>query len=211
MAVGQCEICKETVCKEIESTYDSQCNITRPEHSIGVTFEAYITTKYPEVAPSPAGQLIPVFMYCKGSRCFKYKVTRSKRSPDQVRAALDFLCDFVQTNPAVDPAQILILSPYGAIIQTITAMRRFPEYRVVDKVWPASTIDSIQSQEGDMVVVITGTTTQYGPGFTTDERRLNTLSRHKIALVIFGVNEPSTSLGHLNSGRDSSLDRVGGA
>ncbi|KAL6407100.1 hypothetical protein AUP68_09926 [Ilyonectria robusta] len=187
MAVGQFGLCKETVYTEIESTYGGQCEITRPEHSIGVTFEGYITTKYPDVAPSPAGQLLPVFMHCKGSRCFKDKVTGSKRNPDQVKAALDFLCDFVQTNPAVDPAQILILSPYTAMIETITSMRKKPEYMVINKVRPASTVDSIQGQEGDMVVVITGTTTQYGPGFTTDERRLNVmLSRHKSALVIFG-------------------------
>lgn len=187
MAVGQFKICKDLVYKEIESTYGSQCDITRPEHGIGVIFEAYITNKYPDVAPSPAGQLLPVFVHCKGSRCFKDRVTGSKRSPDQVRAALDFLCDFVETNPAVDPAQILILSPYTAMIETIKAMRKRPEYMALNKVRPASTIDAIQGQEGDMVVAITGTTTQYGPGFTTDERRLNVmLTRHKSALVIFG-------------------------
>ncbi|KAH8667820.1 AAA domain-containing protein [Ilyonectria robusta] len=126
-------------------------------------------------------------MHFKASRCSKDKVTGSKRSPDQVRAALEFLCDFVQTNSAVDPAQILIPSPYKAMIETITSMRKKPECMAINKVRPASTIDSIQGQEGDMVVVITGTTTQYGPGFTTDERRLNViLSRHKSALVIFG-------------------------
>lgn len=67
---------------------------------------------------------MPVIMHCKGSRCFKHRETGSKRSPDPVKATFDFLCDFVQTNPAVDPYKILILSPYGAMIETITSMRR---------------------------------------------------------------------------------------
>ncbi|EXK33395.1 hypothetical protein FOXG_06183 [Fusarium oxysporum f. sp. lycopersici 4287] len=51
---------------------------------------------------------------------------------------------------------------------------------------PPSTVDAIQGQEADMVVVITSTTSGVGAGFTSDERRLNVmLSRHKCALVIF--------------------------
>lgn len=187
MAVGQFDFSKEIVYGEIDCKYGDQCDITRPEHSIGIALESYVTTKYPEVAPCPVGQLMPVFIHCKGARCFKDRVTGSKSSPDQVRAALNFLCDFVQANPAVDPSQILIISPYLGMIETIARMRRRPEYRAIEKVRPASTIDAIQGQEGGMVVAITGTTQQYGPGFTADERGLNVmLTRHKSALVIFG-------------------------
>lgn len=62
-----------------------------------------------------------------------------------------------------------------------------PEFAAVRPMRPASTIDSIQGQEGDMVAVIAATTKAVGPGFTADDRRLNVMmSRHKSALVVFG-------------------------
>ncbi|KAH7010128.1 hypothetical protein EDB80DRAFT_868652 [Ilyonectria destructans] len=80
MAVGQFEICKET---------GGQCDITRPEHSIGVTFEAYITTKYPEVAPSPAGQLMPVALVIFGDINVVGTIdqVQVKANPDEKEAA----------------------------------------------------------------------------------------------------------------------------
>lgn len=98
---------------------------------IGIAFESCVTTKYPEVAPSTTGQLKPVFMHCKGSRCFKDRETGSKRSPDPVKAAFDFLCNFVQTNPAVDSSKILTLSSHGAMIETITSILKWPEYSAI--------------------------------------------------------------------------------
>ncbi|WXC59737.1 hypothetical protein SNK03_005596 [Fusarium graminearum] len=90
---------------------------------------------------------------------WKNPVSKSKKNFDQIHAALDFCADFVRTKK-VNPADLLIVSPYGAII----------------KIMP----------EGGMVVVITGTNGHVSAGFTSDERRPNVmLSRHKSALVIF--------------------------
>ncbi|KAK6711207.1 hypothetical protein SNK05_005634 [Fusarium graminearum] len=103
--------------------------------------------------------------------CFVDPVSKSKKNFDQIYAALDFCADFVQTKK-VNPADLLIISPYGAIIEILPSWLKRPEY--------------VALEEGVMVVVITGTNGHVGAGFTSDERRLNVmLSRHKSALVIF--------------------------
>ncbi|KAF4469845.1 DNA helicase [Fusarium albosuccineum] len=130
--------------------------------------------------------LMPLFVHAKYSRCIVDRVTHSKRSPDQIKIALDFLCDFLKSKQ-VDPAKVLILSPYKAMVEAIERTLKWREYEALRDMRPPSTIDSIQGQEGDMVVVITGTTKTVGPGFNLDERRLNVmLGRYKSALVIFG-------------------------
>lgn len=117
--------------------------------------------------------------------CFVDPVSKSKKNFDQIHAALDFYADFVQTKK-VNPADLLIVSPYGAIIEILPGWLKRPEYVALEGMRPPSTIDSIQGQEGVMVVVITGTNGHVGAGFTSDERRLNVmLSRHKSALIIF--------------------------
>ncbi|KAM0539977.1 hypothetical protein ACHAO7_011644 [Fusarium culmorum] len=86
----------------------------------------------------------------------------------------------------VKPVDLLILSPYDAMVEILPGWLKRPEYAALEGMRPPSTIDSIQGQEGGMVVVITGTNEHVGAGFTSDERRLNVmLSRHKSALVIF--------------------------
>ncbi|PCD34412.1 hypothetical protein FGRA07_08730 [Fusarium graminearum] len=102
---------------------------------------------------------------------WKNPVSKSKKNFNQIYAALDFYADFVQTKK-VNPADLLIVSLYGAIIKIMPGWLKRPEY--------------VALEEGGMVVVITGTNGHVGAGFTSDERRLNVmLSRHKSALVIF--------------------------
>ncbi|KAM0506520.1 hypothetical protein ACHAP8_001560 [Fusarium lateritium] len=112
-------------------------------------------------------------------------VTHSKRNYDQIKAAFNFLAEFVKTKQ-VSPADVLIIAPYSAMVSAIKGFYKKREYEVLKEMRPPSTVDAIQGQEADMVVVITATTKYSGPGFTADERRLNVmLSRHKCALVIF--------------------------
>lgn len=52
---------------------------------------------------------------------------------------------------------------------------------------PASTVDSFQGREGDIVVVVLGTNSQSGAGFTKDPHRFNVLlTRQRCGLVIVG-------------------------
>ncbi|KAM5342775.1 hypothetical protein ACJ41O_013741 [Fusarium nematophilum] len=186
MAVGQFELCKTTVYRDVASTYGAGAEISLPAHSLGQVFEEYIQHMFPKLKPAPPGTLQPLFVHCKGSYCIVDPVTHSKRNPAQVKIALGFLCDFIKAKQ-VDPAKVLIISPYAAMVDFIERMRKKREYEALKGMRPASTVDSIQGQEGDMVVVITGTTRKSGPGFTMDEGRLSVmLSRHKSALVIFG-------------------------
>ncbi|KAM0282168.1 hypothetical protein ACHAO9_010313 [Fusarium lateritium] len=189
LARGQFELCRNSVYKDVACTYGPGTDVELPSHRLGHTLEEFIRVKFPAVKPSKTdgklGTLSPLFVDCRNSFCHVDPVTHSKKNWDQIRVAFDFLADFVKTKQ-VNPANILIIAPYSAMVDAIESFHKKREYEVLKEMRPPSTVDAIQGQEADMVVVITATTRGVGAGFTSDERRLNVmLSRHKCALVIF--------------------------
>lgn len=111
----------------------------------------------------------------------------SKRSPDQVKIALDLLAQLVKATK-IDASRIVCIAPYSANVGLIDKMRRGREYDVLQGMPPASTVDSFQGQEGDLAVVVMGTASPHpGPGFTCNAKRLNVmLSRQRSALIVVG-------------------------
>ncbi|KAL6699417.1 P-loop containing nucleoside triphosphate hydrolase protein [Trichoderma pleuroticola] len=195
MARGLFDMCHREVYSDLPFTYGVGSNLAR--HGVGVTLENYLVRRFPDLVPPPAGMLNEVFVHCLGTVCSVHGLTKSKRNEDQVDNALDFLRDFVQTT-AVDASRLAIITPYKANVDYIARRRRGPRYAILADMRPAATVDSSQGSEADIIVAIFGTTSAVGPGFTTDEHRLNVmLSRQKSGLLIFGdinvlgnVNEP---------------------
>ncbi|CEI40060.1 unnamed protein product [Fusarium venenatum] len=156
------------------------------EFKIGLEFESFARARYPDLAPSPVGTLKPFFVHCKGVAVLKDKKSGSKRSFRQVRIALDFILDFVVSRN-IDPTRISPITPYAANLDLINRLLKREKYAALSTMPRASTIDSIQGQENDIVVAITGTNQDVGPGFTADPRRLNAmLTRAKCGLAIVG-------------------------
>ncbi|KIL93205.1 hypothetical protein FAVG1_03182 [Fusarium avenaceum] len=189
MARGQFELCRNSVYKDVACTYGPGTDVELPSHRLGHALEEFIQVKFPAVRPSKPDEnqvtLSPLFVDCHNSFSHIDPVTRSRKNLDQIKVAFDFLADFVKTKQ-VDPANIIIITPYLAMVNAIERFCQKEEYEVLKGMQPPSTVNAIQGQEADMVVVITATTRGAGAGFTSDERRLNVmLSRHKCALVIF--------------------------
>lgn len=114
------------------------------------------------------------------------EVTKSKRNPGQVDNALDFLLALVRL-PTISASQVAIICPYKANVTLVERRRERLRYAALSGMPPAATVDSFQGREAEIIVVIMGTTEAVGPGFTTDEHRLNVLlSRQKSGLLIFG-------------------------
>lgn len=203
MARGLFELSHSEVYSDLPFTYGDGCDVTLPAHSLGRELESFIQSKYPNVGSPAPGTLMPVFVHCEGSRCYVDDTTGSKKNPIQAKAALDFLCDFIKSaklSPA-DLAKVVIITPYKANLELIAYLRKKPEYRALTPMPPAATADSFQGQEGDIAVIVMGTTEQKGPGFTTDERRLNVmLSRQKNGLIIFGDINVTTCI-HGDNGK----------
>ncbi|KFG84682.1 putative DNA helicase [Metarhizium anisopliae] len=186
MAVGQFDLTYNQVYKDIPFTYGPGCDISLPQHHIGRQLELYLGIKFPDLTSAPAGELHPVFVHCMGSQASRDKFSGSTRNPDQVKIGLNLLVDFVEAFD-VRPQDIVIISPYSANISTIEKFRKRPKFASLKPMRPAATVDSFQGQEGDIVMIIMGTTTSTGPGFTSDEHRLNVLlSRHRSGLIIVG-------------------------
>ncbi|KAL7759722.1 hypothetical protein ACKLNR_009812 [Fusarium oxysporum f. sp. zingiberi] len=189
LARGQFELCRKSVYKDVACTYGAGADVELASHHLGHVLEEFIRVKFPAVKPpkpdGKRGTLSPLFVDCRNSFCHVDPVTRTRKNIDQIKVAFNFLAEFVKTKQ-VNPADILIIAPYSAMIDAIESFYKKREYEVLKDMRPPSTVDAIQGQEADMVVVITSTTRGVGAGFTSDERRLNVmLSRHKCALVIF--------------------------
>ncbi|KPM37738.1 hypothetical protein AK830_g8828 [Neonectria ditissima] len=187
MANGMFDMVSKIVYPSVPLEYAQSCEISLPQFQVGRDLEAFVQERYPAVTAPPAGTLKPVFLHCEGSRVFVDDMTGSKRSPDQVKIALDFAVDFVKTKK-VDAGRIVVIAPYAANVDLIDRMRKKPEYAVLSTMQPATTVDSFQGQENDIALVIMGTAyPKPGPGFTSDEQRLNVmLTRQLCGLVIVG-------------------------
>ncbi|KAG8167592.1 hypothetical protein KVR01_003281 [Diaporthe batatas] len=181
MAEGMYDWLSELIYPDTPFEYAPSCRVDQPQFALGRALEEYVQARYPEVKPAPKDRLLPIFLHCEGSRVFVDELTKSKRSPDQVRIALDFLADFVKTKRA-DPARLALIAPYTGNVDLIRRMRRRPEYSALATMQPASTVESFHGREGDIAVVIMGTAyPRPGPGFTSDENRLT-----KCGLLVVG-------------------------
>lgn len=184
MAKGLFNTCHREVYNDVPFNYGTGSDLGN--HATGVNLENYLRAKFPKLARTAAGTLSEVFVHCQGTKCLVDEVTHSKRNPDQVLNALDFLADMVKT-ARISPADIAIITPYAANVELVNRRRMRPEYEVLSAMPPAATVDSFQGREADIMVVIMGTTEEVGPGFTTDPHRLNVmLSRQRSGLLVFG-------------------------
>lgn len=127
-------------------------------------------------SPCPEGKLLPVFVHTPGSRVHTDEATGSKKSVDQVTIALDFMVDLVKSKN-IDTSKIGIISPYAANVELLDCIiRKKAAYEALKGIPPASTVDSFQGQENDIIFVVMGTAyPRPGPGFTSQEQRLNVM------------------------------------
>lgn len=188
MAKGMFDLMAKVIYPDVPFEYADGCSIDLPEFKIGRDLEAFVQERHPHVKPPPAGELGPLFVNCIGSRVSVDRATCSKYSRDQVKIALDFVLAFVQAKEA-DPAKIVVIAPYAANVELIRRMKKQGPYSpMLDNMPEPSTVDSFQGQENDIAVVVMGTAyPKPGPGFTSNEQRLNVmLTRHRSGLVIVG-------------------------
>ncbi|EHK26790.1 uncharacterized protein TRIVIDRAFT_130542, partial [Trichoderma virens Gv29-8] len=184
MAKGLFDTCHREVYNDVPFSYGTQGALVN--HGPGVNLEKYLKDRFPKLTAPAAGTLSEVFVHCEGTECIVDEVTHSKRNPDQVANALDFLTDMVKKS-GIKAADIAIITPYAANVELINRRRTRPEHEALSTMPPAATVDSFQGREADIMVVIMGTTEEVGPGFTTDQHRLNVmLSRQKSGLLVFG-------------------------
>ncbi|KKO96843.1 hypothetical protein THAR02_11056 [Trichoderma harzianum] len=154
----------------VPHVYATSCNLATASFDSGRALENYIQEKYSTVTPCPEGKLLPVFIHAPGSRVYTDDATGSKRSVDHVTIALDFMVDLVKSKN-IDPSKIGIISPYAANVEVLDRMlRKNAAYEALKGISPASTVDSFQGQENDIIFVVMGTAyTRPGPGFTSQE------------------------------------------
>ncbi|EQL01684.1 hypothetical protein G6O67_000822 [Ophiocordyceps sinensis] len=101
-------MCHREVYPDVPFEYGPNGDIDLPQHSPGRVLETMMCAKFPDLAPAPPGTLQPCFVHCKGSICHIDPDTKSKKSPDQVKVALDLLVDLV------DATAMVVITPYKA-------------------------------------------------------------------------------------------------
>ncbi|KAF9774577.1 hypothetical protein IL306_007409 [Fusarium sp. DS 682] len=186
MAQGMFDLVAKAVYHDVPFGYGLRCRIDLPEHKPGRDIESFFLAKFPdELTPSPAGRLLPIFVHCEGGRVSTDPRTGSKRSPDQVKIALDLLVELLNATQ-ISTSSIACISPYKANVGLINSMMK--KNQALHDIRGASTVDSFHGQENDVILLIMGTAhPNPGPGFTASAKRLNImLTRQKSALIIVG-------------------------
>ncbi|KAK4097145.1 hypothetical protein N658DRAFT_561957 [Parathielavia hyrcaniae] len=173
---------------EVDFTYSTKCAVNLPKFQAGHHLERLVQTRYPgSVAPRPPGKLLPVFVLCNNAPVFLDGRTGSKKSPQQVKVAIDLAHDLL--GMGVKPGQITIISPYAANVDLVRRLlRNDPRYSALKAMGKPATVDSFQGQENDIIIVVMGTRFSHpGPGFNTDQFRLNVpLTRQRRGLAVVG-------------------------
>lgn len=185
MANGLFDMAAELFYPELVFAYGEQSNITLPKHEPGRLLEQFAQDRFPGLRPAPPDKLMPIFLHCVG-KTFIHPVTFSKRNVKQTLYALDFLVDFIATT-GVDAANLVILTPYSFNLEFVNRALKRPQYASLRRSGEACTVDTFQGREGALVVYITVSTLESGPGFISENRRLNVaLTRQVSGLVIVG-------------------------
>ncbi|KAM0285762.1 hypothetical protein ACHAQH_001223, partial [Verticillium albo-atrum] len=187
MANGLFDMVSREIYPEVPLQYADSCQVALPRFENGRLLEAFLKNKFPDIVSPAAGSLSPFFVHCENSRVFVNEVSGSKRSPDQVKVALDLAVELV-TSKGIKAEDLVFLAPYAANVELIERLRKGPSYTALADMPDASTIDGFQGREADIVFVVMSTRgPKPGPGFTTDEQRLNVmLTRQHCGLVIVG-------------------------
>ncbi|PNP57213.1 hypothetical protein THARTR1_02743 [Trichoderma harzianum] len=111
MARGLFNTCHREVYSDVPFNYGTGSDLGN--HATGVNLERYLRARFPRLAPAAAGTLSEVFVHCEGTKCLVDEVTHSKRNPDQVLNALDFLADMVKTARISAADEARIRGPFG--------------------------------------------------------------------------------------------------
>lgn len=186
MPDGMFDWVAELMYDDVDLRYGAHCDISNPDFDAGYRLERFLLDRYDDLALSPRGKLFPAFVHCAGSRVFTEELTRSKRSPDQVTVALDLAVDMVKAG--IDPNKIRFVSPYSANVEVMRRLRKKPKYECLSAIPAPSTVDSYQGQEHDIIIlVLSNRAPKPGPGFITNENRLNVaMTRAQCGLVVIG-------------------------
>lgn len=170
---------------DLAFSYGEQSDINLPKHKPGRLLEQFSQERFPGLRPPPAGKLQPIFLHYKGTTT-RNALTGSKRNVEQSLYALKFLIDFIAATE-LDASNIVILTPYTYNLEFINSQLKRPEFISLNGAVETSTVDSFQGRESALVVYITVSTLNTGPGFLSDERRLNVaITRQISGLIIVG-------------------------
>ncbi|KAF5685137.1 ATP-dependent helicase [Fusarium circinatum] len=202
MAKGMYDLAAQVFYPQLPLQYHQRYhNTTDQQPDVGRELEAYVRMKYPKLHKPPDGILQkPLFIHRQNSTIYK-DVDGSQACQEQDSAALSFVAGLV-THSVIDPAQIVILTPWFANAVLIERKRNQKRFEILKNMPEVATIESYRGRESDIVVVVMSTTRDTGPDITANEHLLITmLTRHKSGLLIFGDICTSGVIGEDRNGK----------
>lgn len=185
MGRGLFKPCHIHVYSDLEFYYGPGTEIWQDEHAVGRRLEAYIRRHWPATR-SPGHEFKEFFLHCRGTTCLADGISLSKFNLRQNELGLDFILGLIMEE-RVPADKITVITPYQANRKYISEMLKQPRYAPLAGMPDPATTDSMQGKENDIIVVIFGTTSRSGPGFTSVPSRLNVIfSRQRSGLVLVG-------------------------
>ncbi|KAG4263006.1 hypothetical protein FPRO04_11722 [Fusarium proliferatum] len=210
MAKGMYDLAAQVFYPQLPLQYHQRDHsITNQQPDVGRELEAYVRMKYPKLR-KPLGGILhqPLFIHRQNSTIYR-DVDGSQACQEQDSAVLSFVAGLV-THSAIDPAQIVILTPWFANAALIERKRSQKRFELLKNMPEAATIESYRGREADIVVVVMSTTRDTGPDITANEHLLITmLTRHKSGLAIFGDICTSGVIGEDRNGKLFKISKPG--
>ncbi|KAF9772331.1 hypothetical protein IL306_009964 [Fusarium sp. DS 682] len=198
---GMYDLASEIFYPELPLRYHTSLAMEDKRLDVGRELEAYARMKYPELRKPPEDiRHQPIFVHRQDSTIYQDS-DGSQACQEQDSAVLSFIAGLV-THSVIEPAQIVILTPWAANATLIERKRSQKKFELLKNMPEATTIESYRGREADIVFIVMSTTRDTGPSITTDEQLLITmLTRHKSGLVIFGDICASGVIGEDRNGK----------
>lgn len=174
MACGLFDVSKDIFYNNWHLSYGTECIIG--EHPVAQRCEAWVIRKL-DVAQSPRGPVLPVFIHVQRSEVKYTEVSRSRSNPVMLNVLIRTLNRLIQ-GAGLGPQQIAIITPYvsqeTAILQAVGS--GYISVSDDPKKILLTTADRAQGNERSVVIFLAVNTAASGAGFLWDENRMNVIS-----------------------------------
>lgn len=181
MAIGMFDLSLHTVYPELKGRFTYGIETNEGRHPVGRAVEDWVSRIYKK--QSRPGRFEPLFLHVEGSVCEKSGMSRY--NPAQASVAARLIRAVLQgTDGKVKATDFAVITPYRSNLAHVSSL--FVKDDILASI-PVHTIDAIQGQEADIVVLIMTVNADTGPGFVADLRRLNVaMTRQRSYLFIVG-------------------------
>lgn len=197
---GGFDLAKDIFYPDLGEKFEYAQHCAVEHHPVAAKVEMWLRGRFPAMAASPSGKILPAFINCVGTSVTTIGTSRSNSG--QAHIALALMKSLMRSGVT----RFVVVSLYRA---TKTYLEDLIKKHLADgarvsirnslKGVEVSTTDSFQGKEEAVAIFLTTVTKESGPGVVKDPRRFNVgVTRHTDFLFVVGDIATMDSNRHIN-------------